>query len=593
MILLVWPPPASAAEQTDASIAVGFAVLRNAPADAGIDDVCCSDTYRFGSERVDHVTTRYGQSPLWLRVTDDLPPGILQLTPVLDRATLYARSPQGTGWEEFDAGDSIPAGQRALNTPAMAIPVPETLAGGEIYIRIEQLAMVTVELDHWNPEVFASRMSADLVWKTLTFGFVFAVVLYNILISTLIRDVAYLLNAMCITSLMVQASYLSGYGAVYVWPDSAHLSNVISYLSILMAVMSGALFMWTFVKTPVEHFRQGWPLLASSAFAALVLISAPVLPPWQVQLAALICAATFLITSMVFVGFRAFRGDARARILLFPMAFAILPGIAATAAEKIAGLKFDLFAGNVLELTLCLEALLFSLALAARIRTTEMEKAKANAQLMALRNASASKAIEAQDAERKRLAQELHDGVGQDFLFVLGDLKRIEKEAPFDWRASIGKLIGSATAAVEELRRISRDMYPSTINYLGLEKALVNLAEGFADAGPASLDYEFAFDESRFTPSEKLHIYRIMQECLSNILRHAKADHVRLRISQTGETTSILVEDDGTALREKGLDALKSNGVGLNSIDERVRSMGGTWQMSMADIGGLRTSIQF
>lgn len=573
---------------------IHFEVLRGVSENVSIKEICCDTGYKFETGSVEDVATEYGERALWLRIDQALPDGIIELTPVVDRVTMYVWSQSSQSWQQSHSGDSISTDERALNSPFIALPVKGLGSESPVFMRIVQPTLVTIKLHHMSSEAFFVKQSTDLTIKTLLIGFVLAIVAYNILLAFLILDLAYLLNALCIMSLLMQALYLSGYGVVYFWPHAPFISNQVNYLSMIFAVVFGASFIWIFIRRPGESIRRAWPIYLAPVMAISAFLAAFIVSYWWVQLVALLSAAIFLIMSASFTAYRAYRGNRRAHILLYPMALSVLPGIFLTAVIKLAGFELELLGNNALEVTLCAEAVLFSLALAARIRTAEAERSEMNAKIVALRNANAARAIAAQDAERQRLAKELHDGVGQDFLFVLGDLKKMRQDTPpKDWRRSIGKLVASATSAIEELRRISRDMHPSAISYLGLEKALGTLIENFEHSSGIDVDTEISLDESSLTSDKKLHLYRIVQECLSNVVRHADAKAITVSVYQGHGVTNVIIEDDGIGMIVSPTLERSTFGLGLTSIEERVRSLEGTWEISKGGMGGTRVTITF
>jgi signal transduction histidine kinase len=594
LFLLVLFQPAASWAADNANRVLHFQILRDLPPDLGIQSVCCGGEFQFEGPVVTSVSTAYGEQSLWLKLQAPIPDGILVLSPVIDDVTLYARTTGAGGWTTLRTGDLVPMTERAMYSPFMALPLPSELSDAPIFIRIIQPTKVSISARVWNPVTFLSMQSGDRTLKTFLFGFLCATIIYNAFVAFLLRDSAFLFNALSIGSLLFLSLYLSGYGAAYVWSEWPESSNFFSQASMFFGVFFGALFMWAFVRSTTEDYWRGWPLFIAPAVASLGAVAALALPYWRIQLWMLVSAALMFVIAVSFVGRRAISGDTKARVLLIPLLLAMIPGTGLVAAQKIFGVESPRLNNNLLEITFCLEALMFSLAIASRIRISELAARESSTKLMSLRNESAARVIAAQDADRQRLAKELHDGVGQDFLVVLGNLKRLGREAENkNWKQAMPGLIDSATTALDELRRISKDMHPASISHLGLEKAIEALFENLESSSQIETNLDLSLDESRLTAEAKLHVYRIVQECLSNVSRHSGASCCRASIIDNGAAMTLTLEDDGTGIEHNTKGTLPTSGLGLTSIEERVRSLDGRWVVSKSELGGAKISVTF
>lgn len=570
---------------------LSFQVLRDVPQSADIADFCCEDArFSFPDQKVSSVRSRYGETSIWLKIEDVGPYALIQLNPVLDDVTMFARPTDTSAWSRILTGDQVANAQKLFSSPFMALPLPEGAETGVIYIHIIQTTALSITATAWKLSPFIEMQAMDQVLKTFLLGFVFALIVYNVVVSVLVRDPAFLVNALCISSLLVLSQYLSGYGAVYFWPGKVGWSNAILATSLFFSILFGSLFIWLFIRDELASTRAAWPIFVGLASALMAAMSAIILPFWAVQLWMLASAALFFVFVSWFMIRHAMAGDKRARILLAPFGLAVMPGLSMIGLNKVFGVTLIQLGNNAMEITLCLEAIFFSLALASRIRVTEEATLLANNRVLALRNESATKAIAAQDAERRRLSKELHDGVGQDFLVVLNNLKRLmDIDLPAGIKASIGECVGAATTALNGLRRISHDMHPAMIEHFGLEKAIHNLFDNFEKSEKIRTRLDLDFDETSVPRDTQLHVFRIIQECISNISRHAAATCCELTIKAKGNRLEIVIEDDGVGLQPQAVD--EPNGLGFVSIDERVRTLGGTWEKTEGLLAGLRVCI--
>ncbi len=298
-----------------------------------------------------------------------------------------------------------------------------------------------------------------------------------------------------------------------------------------------------------------------------------------------------MLSTMIFVCIRVWVGDPKARIMIFPLLFAMIPGLTLVTMDRVFGIGVFSYSHNTLEITLCIEALLFSLALVARVRIGERAIRAANENVLRMKYETSVKAVEAQDNERKRLAKELHDGVGQNFLSVVGSLKSLAaRPDSADTSKSLLNIVSIATTSLNELRRISKDMHPSSIEHLGLKSAIELLFENLEVSDQIETEVDSKFDEACLTPNMELNVYRIFQECLSNVSRHADATCCRAGIVSRNGMLEAYIEDDGSGMKHDGE---MTTGLGLISIEERIQALKGHYKISQSAEGGTKIEFSF
>lgn len=175
-----------------------------------------------------------------------------------------------------------------------------------------------------------------------------------------------------------------------------------------------------------------------------------------------------------------------------------------------------------------------------------------------------ARALAAQEAERHRIAQELHDEVGQSLTVVLLGLKQLESQAPAALVPELAAVRESARAGLDDVRRVARRLRPGVLEDLGLASALAALATEFADRTSASVRRSFAPGLPALSPEAEVVVYRVAQEALTNAARHADARAVELSLHRLGAHVVLEVRDDG-----RGFTGL-SEGSGLMGMRERA-----------------------
>jgi len=180
------------------------------------------------------------------------------------------------------------------------------------------------------------------------------------------------------------------------------------------------------------------------------------------------------------------------------------------------------------------------------------------------RGRNAARALSAQEGERRRIAQELHDEVGQTLTAVLLDLKRVADGAPEQVRAQLREVQETTRGSLDEIRRIAHRLRPGVLTELGLASALRVLAGDTAERTGLQIDYTCDPDLPALGTETELVIYRVAQEALTNVSRHARADRVMLALGRTATSIQLQIRDDGVGM------AGATEGAGLQGMRERA-----------------------
>ena len=206
-----------------------------------------------------------------------------------------------------------------------------------------------------------------------------------------------------------------------------------------------------------------------------------------------------------------------------------------------------------------------------------------------LRALSAS-LMSAQEEERRRLSRELHDEFGQSLTAVASYLWIIERQIPDSLadirsRASEARQVISRTLG--EMRELSQLLCPPVLGLYGLVPSLETLCRDFGDRHSIATTFEEEHLPERLPPSVETAVYRITQEALTNVARHARAGHVRVSLRATPGEMCLEVDDDGV-----GIPAQRAgHGIGLTGIGERVRALGGTVDIRSGQGTQLRVNL--
>src|SRR5919201_3590239 len=203
------------------------------------------------------------------------------------------------------------------------------------------------------------------------------------------------------------------------------------------------------------------------------------------------------------------------------------------------------------------------------------------------RRESGRRAMAAQEAERKRIAAELHDEVGQSMTGVLLLLEQVAREIPFERREPFAEAQEATRKSVEEVRRIAQELRPELLEHLGLVSALKSLATRFTEQAGLELEWDFAPTLPPLTPDAELALYRVAQESLTNVARHARASRVWLTLQPGRDSVVLRVVDDG-----RGMNGRATNGGGLRGMRERAVLVGAALAIKPSRTGGVEVRLE-
>jgi signal transduction histidine kinase len=195
--------------------------------------------------------------------------------------------------------------------------------------------------------------------------------------------------------------------------------------------------------------------------------------------------------------------------------------------------------------------------------------------------------IEAQELERRRLARELHDETGQALTSILLGLKAIRSAATDEDAARAETDVRELVVqALQDVRRLAVELRPSALDDFGLVAALERLATTFAERSGIPAAVESTLSEQRLPPELETVLYRLVQEALTNVVKHAGAERVSILVTQSDGGVRAVVEDDGQGFSpgEVRVDAL-----GLVGMRERLALLGGT--LSVESEPGAGTAV--
>ena len=503
--------------------------------------------------------------------------------------------------EHFRSGDRYPYVDRAIKNASYAFPMPSGSSGAVkvlIRARNETTQPMNFAVRLWQEQPWTDYILGLRLWYGIVLGSMLALVGYNLLLGVSLKDASYFYYVGYMLSMLAAVMLLSGITEEYLWPEGKPFSLVSAFNGI--GAFFGVAFVNKFlsIRKDAPLFYKASRLISLAAMLAGLWLAfhddLPGLPDEfsaaLVQLLSLCCAIYFIGISLYCYS----RKITQARFLALGMS-ALLSSMLIYFSYTHGFFVYSFVFGHMLEVGALAEGMLFSLALADRIKILDREKTTAESLALEIERSFAKKLVEVQERERKSVAGALHDSIGHSVL-VLGN-QLFQARQTVSVKGESNELDSSLLEAPIELcreimgdvRRISHDLHPHTLERLGLKAALESTFErALNDSG---VHWSLDIDDMPEKPLDKeanLAAYRVIQEALSNILKYSNASRVECEVRVTSHRMSCTIYDNGDGFDRDGVD---SDALGLENSAGRIRLLGGVYAVNTSLGAGTRVAF--
>jgi signal transduction histidine kinase len=191
--------------------------------------------------------------------------------------------------------------------------------------------------------------------------------------------------------------------------------------------------------------------------------------------------------------------------------------------------------------------------------------------------------IASQEKERQRISKELHDSIGQNILFIKNQLIKNNDL----------QLLPAVNETLEEVRAISKDLYPNQLEKYGLVAAVDALAEKVKESSAIFVSHDLEALNKEMPPEHQINYYRIVQECVSNALKHAEASALRITATALNGILQLIIQDNGKGFSKTELSKKAQSSFGMLNIEERVKFLGGKFELETAPGKGTKYIFSF
>ncbi|MFT3793375.1 7TM diverse intracellular signaling domain-containing protein [Flavobacterium sp.] len=437
----------------------------------------------------------------------------------------------------------------------------------EIYIRATSKTLIRTSMQLCTMQ----QLYEDTLFGSYGDGFFTAIavalLLYNLFVYFSLREKVYLYYIGYISTAILHTNIVAGHLQIFVpWVDWINTTTILPIISVF-----SILFTNSFLQT-----QQYAPFIYKIRKPLMVICMSPLFCyafGWYKL--AILLAAILIFTLFVYwilAGFIAYK-NGFAPAVYYLIGFGALVAMSVVFEFKMRGfLEENYWTDSSLFIGAAIEAVILSFALADKFNfyKKEKERLQEEAYLQAIH--FSRELINMQEAERKRIASELHDSLGQKLVLIKN---KILRSTPFKANAPQqpdDTLSHNVAEAIQEIRNISYALRPYQLDLLGLTSSVKSMVSESFDV--AQIDYTISLDniDALFDNEGQINVYRIIQECIHNIIKHAQAKNVAIAIKSQDNGVKIAISDDGI-----GFDTNENHtGFGLKGIKERLQILGGT-----------------
>ena len=201
--------------------------------------------------------------------------------------------------------------------------------------------------------------------------------------------------------------------------------------------------------------------------------------------------------------------------------------------------------------------------------------------------------VEAQESERRSISRELHDEAGQSLASLRFGLRLLEREIEHggDVSGRVSELVRTTDAVIDGLHRLAADLRPASLDHLGLDAALRQYSRQAASKFGIAVHFKaLGFTDERLPSELETALYRVVQEAMTNVARHAQATRVDILLQHGGDRVKVMIEDNGVGFDPR--EVLRGEHFGLLGMRERAEALGGTMNLESAPGSGTTVVVE-
>ncbi len=507
--------------------------------------------------------------------------------PLLDVVDIYTQS-HGE-WGLLETGDTRPFNNREIDHRNFLKKVKVNQAQ-QIFIKVRTQGPSNIPISIQETAEFYKNNGDDNLLMGLYYGVLLAVVLFNLSVYFSSHDKSYLYYVGYIGFIALFLMSLDGLITRFVFPDVHLISSRFPFATLCIAMLSGFKFASSINNTEVlaprlvKVFNYFSILLGSTVFIGFFIgvrfltIVTPFLAVLSLGLYihAIVVGIKSGYKPSIFVGFTF---------------LAIVPGGVFYGIKPFGLIEHGGWLDHAFPMGVAVDAVLLTFVLSYRVRHIQSQLESTRTRMASVRENFSRKLIATRDQERRQLAADLHDGLGQDLLVIKNKLSR-ELSNHSDEHDHVQVAQQMVQSTIDDVRRMSHELHPHVLDRLGLKDAVIAVIEHSFEGQDYAVDYEVDDIQLPEKSPLALNMYRIVQEGLKNIITHAEPMRVEIDLYQSDKKMMLRMEDFSKQKTKAWANDIDFNqNFGLNSIRERVELLHGDLAFSNNPSGGFKMKI--
>lgn len=496
------------------------------------------------------------------------------------------------------AGDRRPYNERTVKHANVAFPIPATGGSLDVLIRMNNETTHPMHFAAWAwpEESWQDYVLAQRQWYALFLGSIAILCLYNAFLAVTLRDPSYYYYVGYVLCLAFSVVLCSGLAEEFLWPSGKPAAFVLAATGLGTFLAVG--FVNSFLKIR-GRFPTIYRVSTAVSVVAVVLglmtiftYKLPLLPNISIVRVVhgiLVLGGLYFITISLA---SYFMGVIQARFLALSM-LVLLPCSMIYFLYTSAIIPYNLYVGHFLEFGALAEGLILSLALADRINLISREKIEAESRAREYQVKFSRAVINTQEHERQILSEKMHDSVGHGLLVLRNNLQQCSNAlAESDKQTTPARLLADQIdycgEIMGEVRGMSHDLHPHMLDKLGLSAAIESTVQRALATTGMHTDIDIDDLPDDIDSDIEITVYRVIQECLNNILKYSNATTVSCRVFCTATALEVQMGDNG-----KGFEVERADGatLGLLEMEGRIRLLGG--HLDVTSMPGRGTEVQF
>lgn len=499
----------------------------------------------------------------------------------LNKAEMYEQTTMGD-YRLVKGGTGEYFKDRSIQTNRIILPL-QIRPGEEkvYYLRFQSRNILRFPLQiSTMPALYERNHPYDLA-NGMYFGLMFSLIIFNLFVYLSLRDKSYLLYILYILCLSFDIASIRGYIGEWLPESFMWLVNnrIFSGLTIFFGIAFGNAFL------QVRRYMPAFYRWSYALYAAVLIIF--LLSLFRFYVLSFAWMLFTLIPGFIYIyitGIKAWRNGFKPALYLTIAFGAMGVGTCIYALKDNNLLPENSFTEGAMQWGSVTEALVLSFALASKFNYYKREKDEAQELAIKQANSFSQQLIQSQEYERKRIAAELHDSVGQSLILIKNKVLLLRKriDEPEKVERHIRDLTENVTQTISEIRSISYALRPFQLDMLGLTQSIKSLADEVAEASGIAIAVEVDNINDIFPKQDEINLYRIVQECFNNIVKHSGASQARLSLNRDEQVVQLKIEDNGKGMSSTAFASENRNGFGLLGIHERINILAGNWLIKEA-----------